>query len=122
MVERIEDIPRGVVGFRVWGKLTAADYRDVLEPKLRDAIAAGETRVLCVLSDFEGLEPGAWIEDVKTGLEVLVRHHSAWRRYALVTDVEWIAKANRMFAWMIPGEVKIFDLDHLGDAKAWVAG
>jgi hypothetical protein len=121
MVEPIQDMPRGVVGFRASGKLTAADYRDVLEPKLREAVEAGETRVLCVPSDFEGLEPGAWIEDVKTGLEVLVRHHSARKRYALVTDVDWIAKATRMFAWMIPGEVQIFDLDHLEDATAWIA-
>jgi len=122
MVEHIEGMPHGVVGFRASGKLTGADYRDVLEPELRKAVEAGGARLLFVLSDFEGLEPGAWIEDVKTGLEVLVRHHSAWKRYALVTDVDWIAKANRMFAWMIPGEVQIFDLDHLADAMAWIAG
>src|SRR5271154_2976800 len=116
MVERIGDMPSGIVGLRASGKLTAAGYRDVLEPILREAAEAGGTRLLFVLSDFEGLEPGAWIEDVKTGLEVLVRHHSSWKRYALVTDVEWIAKANRMFAWMIPGEVRIFDLDELEDA------
>lgn len=120
MVEHMEGMPPGVVGLRASGNLTAADYRDVLEPRLREAVKAGETRLLFVLSDFEGLEPGGWIEDVKTGLEVLVRHHSAWKRYALVTDVDWIAKANRMFAWMIPGE--IFDLDQLEDATAWIAG
>jgi hypothetical protein len=82
-------------------------------------VESGELRLLFVLTDFEGLEPGAWIEDVKTGLEVLVRHRSAWKRFALVTDVEWVAKATRMFAWLIPGEARIFDLDRLEDARAW---
>jgi hypothetical protein len=28
----------------------------------------------------------------------------------------------RMFAWMTPGEVMIYELDRLEDARAWVAG
>jgi hypothetical protein len=27
-----------------------------------------------------------------------------------------------MFAWMTPGEVMIYDLDRLDDARGWVAG
>jgi hypothetical protein len=122
MIERISDMPEGTVGMRASGKLSKADYRDVLEPTLREAVAAGELRLLFVLSDFHGLEPGAWIEDVKTGLEVAVRHHSAWERFALVTDVDWVAKSTRMFTWLIPGEVRIFDLDELEPARAWVTG
>ena len=61
-------------------------------------------------------------EDIKTGLSAWFGHHSAWRRFALVTDVEWVAKAMHLFAWMIPGEVTIRGLGELEDAKAWVAG
>jgi SpoIIAA-like len=118
----MNDMPAGTVGLRAWGKLSRADYRDVLEPTLNAAVESGELRLLFVLSDFDGLEHGAWIEDVKTGLEVLVGHHSAWKRFALVTDADWVAKATRMFAWLIPGEVRIFDLDHLEEARAWVTG
>jgi SpoIIAA-like len=122
VIERIDDMPAGILGLRASGKLSRADYRDVLEPALREALQSGELRVLFVLSDFEGLEPGAWIEDVKTGLEVLVGHHSAWKRFALVTDVDWIAKAKRTFAWLIPGEMRIFDPNSFEDARSWVAG
>jgi len=122
MIERMNDMPAGTVGLRAWGKLSKADYRDLLEPTLREAAESGELRLLFVLTDFEGLEPGAWIEDVKTGLEVLVRHHSVWKRFALVTDVDWVAKATRTFAWLIPGEARIFDLEDLDDARAWVTG
>jgi SpoIIAA-like len=122
VIERINDMPAGTVGLRASGKLSKADYRDVLEPVLRAAAEAGELRLLFALTDFGGLEPGAWIEDVKTGLDVLIRHHSAWKRFAFVTDVDWVAKATHMFAWLIPGEVTIFDLDQLEEAKTWVAG
>ena len=69
------------------------------------------------------LEHGAWIEDAKTGLELGIGKRSAWKRFALVTDVEWVEKAMRMFAWMTPGEVKVFDdLDEVDEATRWVAG
>lgn len=122
VIERIRDVPAGIVGLRASGKLSKADYRDVLEPALREGLDAGELRVLFVLSDLEGLEPGAWIEDVKTGLEVLVGHHAAWKRFALVTDVDWVARAERTFTWLIPGGARVFDPGLLEDARAWVAG
>lgn len=35
MIERIEDMPTGTIGFTAGGKLTHDDYREVLEPTLR---------------------------------------------------------------------------------------
>lgn len=121
MVERIEDMPAGTVGFRADGKLSRDDYREVLEPVLREAAEAGEIRMLFRLTDFHGLEPGAWFEDLKTGLGLGVGHHSAWKRSAIVTDVEWIGKAFKLFAWMTPGEVMVFGLGEIERAKSWVA-
>ena len=60
--------------------------------------------MLSQLTDFEGLEPGAWFEDIKTGLGLGIGHHSAWKRSAIVTDVEWVGKAFNLFAWMTPKE------------------
>ena len=122
MIERIDDMPAGTIGLRASGKLSRDDYREVLEPALREGIDTGELRVMFVLTDFDGIEPAAVPEDVKTGLSAWFGHHSAWKRFALVTDVQWVAKATHMFAWMTPGEVMICDLDQLQDARAWVAG
>jgi hypothetical protein len=122
VIEHIEGMPAGAIGLRASGKLSKADYTDVLEPELRAGVESGQLRLVFVLTDFQGLEPGAWIEDVKTGLRVWVRDHAAWKRFALVTDVEWVAKAMRLFAWMTPGEVLVLeDLSKLDEAKAWVA-
>ena len=121
MIERIEDMPPGTIGLRASGELSKEDYIEVLEPALREGIESGAMRLLFVLTDFDGLGHGAWVEDAKTGLRTWVRDHSAWKRFSLVTDVEWVARAMRMFAWMTPGEVKVFDLAQEDEARAWVA-
>jgi SpoIIAA-like len=122
MIERMDDLPTGVIGLRVSGKLTRDDYRDVMEPALKEAVDSGEARVLFVLPDFDGLEAKAWIEDVKTGLGVELRNRAAWKRLAVVTGVGWVAEAMRLFAWAMPGELKVFEMDELDEARSWVAG
>jgi hypothetical protein len=114
-------MPSGTIGLEASGKLSREDYCDVLEPALDQAFKSGELRLMFVLTDFDGLEPGAWLEDMKTGLKAWVREHSAWRRFALVTDVEWVARAMRLFAWVAPGEVKTYGLDQVDQAKTWIA-
>jgi hypothetical protein len=121
MIERIEDVPDGVTALRASGELTKDDYTGGIEPALAAAEAAGEIRLLFVLESFDGLAPGAWREDVKTGLRAWAREHRSWRRMALVTDVEWIARSTRAFAWLAPGEVKVFPLAERDTATAWVA-
>lgn len=122
MIERIEGVPDGVTGLRSSGKLTREDYTEVLEPALKAAVEGGGIRLLFVLDDFDGAEPGAWLEDAKTGLGAWVKNHSAWQRFALVTDVEWIARATHMFTWLAPGEVRVYGSGELDEATAWVAG
>jgi len=122
MIERIEEMPAGTIGLRASGKLSKRDYVEVLEPALREGIESGELRLLFVLTAFDGLELGAWPEDARTGLRAWVREHSPWKRFALVTDSEWVGKAMRMFSWLTPGEVKVAGLDQEEEAKRWVAG
>jgi SpoIIAA-like len=122
MIERIEGMPAGTIGLRASGKLTKDDYVQVLEPALREGVESGELRLLFVLADFDGLEAAAISEDMKTGLRAWVRDHSTWKRFAVVTDVEWVAKAMHMFAWATPGDVMITGLDGLEEARSWVAG
>lgn len=121
MIERIGDMPTGTIGLRASGELSKEDYIEVLEPAIREGVESGELRLLFVLADFDGLGRGAWIEDAKTGLRAWVRDHSAWKRFALVSDVEWVAKAMRMFAWMAPGEVETFGLAQEAEARTWVS-
>jgi hypothetical protein len=88
MVERLDDMPPGTLGFRV----------------------------------DDDIEPSALWADAKLGFDMGVRHHKEWVRSAIVTDIDWMARATKLFAWMIPGESKVFPIAELEQAKAWVAG
>ena len=123
VIDRLGDMPAGTVGFRVAGEIEDDDYEDVLVPELRRALeAGGGLRTLYVIDDLDEIEPGALWADTKLGFDLGVRHHDAWVRSAIVTDIHWMARATRLFAWMIPGEARVFPLAELERAKAWVAG
>jgi len=118
MLTKMSDLPAGVIGFEVSGKLRAEDYRDTLQPALEQAAANGEVRVVIVIPAFEGVTGGALWQDLKSGVE----HWRAWKRIALVTDVEWMVHGTQWFGWMTPGEVKHFPLAERPAAIAWAAG
>jgi hypothetical protein len=123
MVERIEDMPEGTIGFRVDGDVEREDYTNVLRPALEEAMqGGGNLRTLYVIEDLDDIEGGALWEDMKLGVDLGVRHHKQWERSAIVTDIHWMARATKLFAWMIPGEARVYPLAELDDAKRWVAG
>ena len=122
VIERLTDMPSGTVGFRAAGEIESEDYEEVLVPELHRALeAGGGLRTLYLIEDLEEIEPGALWADSKLGFDLGVRHHNAWVRSAIVTDIEWMARATRLFAWMIPGEARVFPRAQLEAAKAWVA-
>ena len=86
VIEELQDLPSGVIGFQASGKLDATDYRDVVLPALDRAFAAGEVRFLIVMTDFEGMSGGALWQDLKVGVE----HLRGWKRIAVVTDIVWV--------------------------------
>lgn len=121
MVERIEDMPAGTIGFKVIEELGTDDYREQIEPALAAAAEAGDVRLLFEIDAGFGMDAGAVIEDAKTGLKLGLGHMKAWKRTAIVTDVEWIRKAIKAFGFMAPGELRVFEPAELGAAKVWVA-
>ena len=110
-------MPPGTVGFRAAGEIEREDYDDVLVPELDRALeAGGGLRTLYVIEDLDEIDAGALWADSKLGFDLGVRHHDAWVRSAIVTDIDWMARATRLFAWMIPGEARVFRKE--GDRKA----
>jgi hypothetical protein len=123
VIETLDAMPAGTLGFRAAGELTADDYRDVLVPALKAAVESGSLRAVFVIGpEYEGFDLGAVKEDIKGLAPLALQHRDAWKRVAAVTDVEWLAKAVETFRWLMPGEVKVFGLDGLEAAKSWVAG
>ena len=122
-VERLKDMPPGTVGFRADGEIEREDYDEVLVPELRRAVESGSgLRTLYLIEDLDDIAPAALVADAKLGLDLGILRRSAWERSAIVTDIEWMARATKLFAWMIPGEARVYPLAELEDAKRWVAG
>src|ERR1700741_4497142 len=115
-------MPEGVTGIRVSGRIAGDDLRR-FKPAMDELLNTDEVRIVEVIApDYEGFGPGGLIEDLKMGFGALVQHHSAFRRIAVVSDRDWVARARHAFAWMVPGELALFGLDELERAKEWAAG
>ena len=122
MIEALTDMPQGVMGIRVSGRLQGEDLRE-FKPTMEEMLEAGEIRIVEVIAaDYEGFGPGGLVEDLKLGLGSLLQHHSAFRRIAVVSDKAWVAHTLHALAWMVPGELAIFGLDELERARQWAAG
>ena len=121
MIEVLPDMPEGVTGIRVSGRLRGEDLRE-FKPAMEGLLKTGEIRIVEVVTpDYEGFGPGGLIEDLKLGLGALIQHHSAFKRIAVVSDKDWVTHALHAFAWMVPGELALFSLDELERAKEWAA-
>lgn len=121
MIEQLQDMPAGVSGIRVSGRITAEDFHQ-FKPTMDRMLDSDDIRFVEVIGpDYEGFGHGGLLADIKQGFSN-VKHLRAFTRTAVVTDKEWITHAIHALAWMIPGEVALFGLDELEAAKQWAAG
>jgi hypothetical protein len=119
VVEQIPDLPDNVLGFTAKGTVTANDYESVIIPAVEELFSRhSKVRFLYHLGEeFSGFEAGAVWDDTKLGL----KHLGGWERMAVVSDVEWIRGAVRVFGLAIPGHVRIFHNRDLAEATRWIA-
>jgi hypothetical protein len=121
MIEVLPDMPDGVIGFRVSGRLLGDDLRE-FKPAMDELLKTGEIRIVEVIaSDYAGFGPGGLAQDLKLGFGALFQHHSAFKRIAVVSDKEWVTHTLHALAWMVPGDLALFSLDELEAAKRWAA-
>ena len=67
--------------------------------------------------DFKGFELAAVWDDTKLGL----KHFTGWEKMAVVSDVEWVRAAIKIFGLGIPGEVRVFHNGELAEAIRWIS-
>lgn len=122
MVERIDDMPAGTIGFRADGELTDHDFRATLAPALHEAVAAGEVRLLLVTPpDFSSTDLKSLIGRARTDLEPGLGHRSDWKRIAIVTDSDSLRRSSRLWSRLVPVETKLFGAAEEPEARDWLA-
>ncbi|TGD83950.1 STAS/SEC14 domain-containing protein [Mycolicibacterium sp. CH28] len=123
MIEVLSDMPEGVTGIQVSGRVSGEDLKE-FKPAMDNLLKSGaDIRIVEVIdSDYEGFGPGGLVEDLKLGLGTVFTHHAAFKRVAVVSDKEWVVHTIHLVGWLMPGEVQVFGLDGLEAAKQWAAG
>jgi hypothetical protein len=122
LIETASDLPPGTLGFRASGKISSDEYRRMIEP-IYAALERGEKLSIYfeLADDFDGLDVGALLQDVKAAGSVGLKHRSSWQRMALVTDKYWVRHGASAFGWLAPGELRLFELSEGDEARAWLA-
>ena len=117
MIELIEGLPDGVVGFEAIGEVESADYERVAAQAVKHALERhAEIRVIHVLDErFAGYTAGGALKDAMLGLA----HPRSFDRIAVVTDSDSIHRLVTLAGWSIPGELKLFPNRERKEAEAW---
>jgi hypothetical protein len=118
MIEKIPNLPDNVLGFTAKGTVTVNDYESIIIPAVEELFSRLEkVRFIYYLGeDFTGFEAGAMWQDTKLGL----KHLQGWEKMAIVSDIEWVRAAVKIFRLVIPGHVRMFHNDELAEATRWV--
>lgn len=119
MLKPIDELHPTVVAFEAQGIVTAEDYAERLVPAVEEVLEHhGRARFLYLLGPaFEKFSAGAAWADAKVGFS----HLHDFERIAVVTDHDWIEQSVRVFGALIPCPVRVFRVDDLDGAKAWVS-
>lgn len=118
--EVLDGYPGDFVAISAHGHVTLADYDRVLFPLLaKTANAHGKVKLLYVLADdFDASDVGAAWDDAKLGF--LSMHD--FDRIAVVTDIEWVHRAVKIFRPLICRPVGVFQSGEAPLASAWLQG
>ncbi len=116
--EILEGFPPDVVAISAIGRIDRAAYEKQLIPLIEEHVAReGKVNLLYILGpEFEGYTAGAAWDDAKLGL----LHLTDFARIAVVSDIEWIRLAVKMFAPLLKSRMRLFHLSELDQAKEWI--
>ena len=119
MIELIPDLPSTVAAFRASGKVTRADYDNVVIPHVDFVFKTyGKISFLLWLdTDVSNYTLGAWMDDAWVGL----KHITHWHKIAIVSHQDIIKNLSNILGHLIPGETKGFKNTELANAKIWVS-
>ncbi|RKQ90326.1 SpoIIAA-like protein [Solirubrobacter pauli] len=122
MVTVIEAQAPGTLAFAISGRLTHADFRETLLPPIAETIArGGPIRALAIIQDFEGVEPGPLLNELKSAARLGSKQRSVESFFAVVTDIDWLRRSIPLFGWLVPGTIRVFSTTDRAEAEAWLA-
>ncbi|QUR69835.1 STAS/SEC14 domain-containing protein [Mycobacterium spongiae] len=118
MIEALTGFPDNVAAFACHGHVTKDDYETVLIPDIEERLNRHKkVRIYYEVGpDFDGVGPGAVWDDAKLGFS----HLMSWERFAVVTDVDWMARSIKLFGFLMPAKLRTFSTADAGEAREWI--
>jgi hypothetical protein len=118
MLTLIEGLPDHVIGIRISDKLRAEDYTRQLIPLVNERLAKHHKLdfLCCLDGEWKGMEAGAVWQDLRLGLGRI----GHWARMAIVSDIQWLEHAIKLFGLFSPGELRHFHSADYAAARDWV--
>ena len=116
MIEKISESSENVIGFKLIGDITKADY-DVLVPEVQALVQQGENaRLLLDMTEFKWEKVSAWGADMNFGREF----RKNLEKMAIVGDKKWEKWITKVAAPFYAGEAKYYHSDEIESAWAWL--
>ena len=108
MIEKINEVPPYVAGFKATGKVTKDDYTEIVVPEIEKILEQhGHIHFLLVLNtDVGNFTAGAWMSDALVGL----KHLTKWKKMAIVSDQKGVEKVTDIISPIMPAKAKGFPL------------
>jgi hypothetical protein len=100
----------------VSGKLTKADYEQLVPEFERLVQQHGKLRLLFDMTGFHGWEPGALWEDIKFD----VKHHADIERLAMIGDKKWERGMATFCKPFTKATIRYFDHAESAQARKWL--
>lgn len=118
MIEFMPESIGSAIGIRAGGKLTDADYKRDLIPRLDTLFNKhGKLRVLFFMDEtFNGWDLEAAWDDASLGL----RHRADFEKIAVVGGPAWVEWCIKFAGFLMKGEIRTFGRDQLTAAWEWI--
>jgi hypothetical protein len=119
MIELIESLPSGTVGFSFCGQVSDAELQNCVVARIESMLLDIERiKALLVFEPgFQHFGLAAALDDAVLGL----RHWDGFERIAVVTDLPWMRHATKAMALLLPCPVRVFSLDQREEARRWLS-
>lgn len=104
------------VEFTVQGHVTREDYDDVIDRLQTFIDTHGRIKMIEVIESFTGFDPSVLLPGIRFDIRN-IRHIS---HVAVVSDIGWMSPLVKAAGALISTRVRMFHLDELDQARAWI--
>lgn len=117
MIEYRNNPNNNIVEISVEGKITEADFDQVVSRLKVDIEKHGKLRVLEQIRSFSGIDPITLWKDVRFGFA----HVNDFTHAAVVADAKWVRTLAEAISSVLSAKVKAFEGSQMEEARTWLA-